>query len=350
MADILLNEVNTTATKKINPGVVDNYFKAGPLMAYLKKRFNQKWTGPLIQENYEYTGMIGGAYAKGGSFNTSALQTRTGMLFQPKYYYVNITEFLEDLEVEMAGPTAVFSKLKADMANAALTLSAILEIALFHHGQNLGVGADRSLQINGLEEALTNGSDQTWTGATFPTYGGQLRSAVAPALNSPTGLITPSQTTTSFRVLEQSFQSTTIGAERAKLGLTTTRMMGFIAETFSPQQRIDTLDPEINWPGMKFNTATIVQSNYCPGQDGVNDPKIGDYSADFETFWWLNPGPIGADAYIRLYIAQSPKFAFGFTGFKGARDDNQVSGQILFGGNLTVPAPRLSRALYGFTQ
>jgi hypothetical protein len=59
---------------------------------------------------------------------------------------------------------------------------------------------------------------------------------------------------------------------------------------------------------------------------------------------------VGEDAYIRLYIAQSPKFAFGFTGFKGARDDNQVSGQILFGGNLTVRSPRYSRVLYGITK
>ena len=61
-------------------------------------------------------------------------------------------------------------------------------------------------------------------------------------------------------------------------------------------------------------------------------------------------GPQGDDAYIRLYIAQSPVFAFGFTGFKGARDDNMVAGQILFAGNMTVRAPRLQRSLYGFTK
>ena len=76
---------------------------------------------------------------------------------------------------------------------------------------------------------------------------------------------------------------------------------------------------------------------------------IGNYNAAAETFWWLNPGPQGDDAYLRLYIAQSPKFAFGFTGFKCARTDKQVSGQILFAGNFTGRSPRLSRALYGFT-
>lgn len=291
----------------------------------------------------------GGSYAKGGTFNVGQQQNKTGLLFTPRYYYVNVTEFLEDLEVEMAGPPAFFSTLKVDLATAALQMSSILEIALFNNGQNVG-GTDRTLEINGLAEALTNGTDATWTGQTFPSYGGQTRASVSPALNSPTGLIPASNTTTSFRVIEHSFMSCVIGAERPKMGLTTNRMMGFIAETFTPQQKIDVLDPEINWPGMKFNTATIMVSQYCPGQDGVNDANLGNYYNASETFWWLNPGPQGDDAYLRLYIAQSPKFAFGFTGFKGARDDNQVSGQILFAGDFTCRSPRLSRGLFGFTS
>lgn len=346
---IQLDPVNTVATKKILPGVVDNFFKSGPLIAYLKTRFNRRWTGPLIQENFMYgVPGKGGAYKKGATFNTVQVQNKTGMLFNPRYYMVNVTEFLEDLEVEMAGPTAAFSQLKVDLAAAAIQMSSILEIAMYHNGQDVG-GVDRTAELNGLEEALTNGVDQTWTGNVFPSYGGQTRASVAPALNSPTGLIPASNTTTSFRVLEHSYMSTVIGAERPKLGITSNRMMGFIAETFSPQQKIDVMDPEINWPGMKFNQATIVVSQYIPSQDGVNDPNLGDYSAENESFLWLNPGPQGDDAYLRLFIAQSPKFAFGFTGFKGARDDNQVSGQILFGGNFTCRSPRLSRWMYGFT-
>ena len=83
--NILLDEVNTVATKLINPGVVDNYFKAGPLIAYLKTRFNRKWTGPLIQENYEYKAQRGGAYKKGATFDVTRRQTRSGIQFAPRY-------------------------------------------------------------------------------------------------------------------------------------------------------------------------------------------------------------------------------------------------------------------------
>lgn len=345
---IQLDDVNTTVTKEIEPGVVDGYFKAGPFIAMAKSRFNRKWIGPQIQENFMYKPMKGGAYKKGGSFDIDRRQTRTGLLFGPRYYQVGVTEFLEDLEVEMAGPRAAFSVIRTDMAQASLTMSAILEIAAFHHGQPI-VGDDRSAEINGLEEAFGSAATASWTGTLFPSYGGQTRVDVTPALDAPTGLIPANLggAPISYRVLRHSYFSCIIGNEAPTIGITTNRCMGYIAENFLPHQIIDTTQPEINWPGMKFDKATITMSQYCPGADGVNDEDLGNYYAANETFWWLNFGPQGDDAYIRLYIAQSRKFAFGFTGFKGARQDNQVAGQILFGGNLTVKALRLSRVLYG---
>jgi hypothetical protein len=346
---IQLDEVNTTVTKEIEPGVVDGYFKAGPFIAMAKSRFSRKWVGPQIQENFMYKPMKGGAYRKGTSFDIIRRQTRTGLLFGPRYYQVGVTEFLEDLEVELAGPRAAFSVIRTDMAQASLTMSAILEIAAFHHGQALA-GDDRSMEINGLEEALHDGGGTTsWTGQTFPSYGGQTRADVVPALTPPSGLISSdlAGAPISYRVLRHSYFSCVLGNEAPGIGITTNRCMGFIAENFLPHQIIDTTQPEINWPGMKFDKATITMSQYCPGADGVNDDDLGNYNAANETFWWLNFGPQGDDAYIRLYIAQSRKFAFGFTGFKGARQDNQVAGQILFAGNLTVKALRLSRVLKG---
>ena len=345
---IQLDDVNTVTTKEIMPGVVDGYFRAGPLVAMCKARFNRKWIGPQIQENFMFKPMQGGAYKKGATFDVKRRQTRSGMLFTPRYYEVNVTEFLEDLEVEMAGPRAAFSVIRTDMQQAALTISAMLEIAAFRHGQAIA-GDDRSAEINGLEEALNDGATASWAGNVFPSYGGQTRTDVLPALTPPTGLIVPSNTTISYRILRHSYFSTVIGNEAPGTGITTNRLMGFIAENFLPHQIVDTTQPEINWPGLKFDKATIMMSQYAPGQDGANDPDLGNYNAASETFAWLNFGPQGDDAYIRLYIAQSSKFAFGFTGFKGAREDNQVSGQILFGGNLTVKALRLSRILHGFT-
>ena len=351
-----LDEVNTVTQKKILPGVVDNYFKAGPFVAMCKTRYNRRWNGPQIQENFLYDSPKASAYLKGSTFDLIRKQTKTGLLFTPRYYQVSVTEVLEDIEVEFAGDMAAFSTVKQDLDEAALAISACLEIAAFRHGQNI-VGSDRSAEINGLEEAFTDGTNQTWSGLIFPSYGGQLRSGVRAAVNqgaldSPLGVInTPNVAQTSFRTLNHSYLSCKIGKEHPQLGITTNPMMGFIAEAFFPHQLIDAKAPEIDWPGFKMNQATIVDSQYAPGAQGVNDPNLGNYlSSNGETFWWVNFGPQGEDAYIRLHIAASPKFAFGFTGFKGARGDNMVAGQILFAGNMSVRTPRLQRALYGFIR
>lgn len=354
-----LNELNTVTQKMILPGVVDNYFLSGPVIAMLKSRFTRKWVGPQIQENFLYDAPQGGAYAKGGNFSLARKQTKTGLLFTPRYYQVNVTEYLEDIEVEFAGPMAMFSTVRQDLQEAALAMSAILEIAIFRHGQNVG-GVDRTLEVNGLEEALTDGTNTTWTGQTFTSYGGQLRAGVRlpgasrGALDTPTGLIaTNSNAQANFRTMMHTYQSCVIGREHPQKGVTTSRCLGYIAENFLPHQIIDVVDPEINWPGLKFKQASIVESQYCPGEDGVDDPNLGSYTTgagNGETLWWLNFGPQGEDAYLRLYIAASPKFAFGFTGFKGARDDNMLAGQILFAGNFTCRTPRLQRGLFGFTN
>ena len=330
------------------PGLVDDFFKNSPVLAFLKRNRYKVWAGgPQIQENFLYKPMKGAAYAKGANFDITKRQTKAGLLFDPRFYEVNVTEYTEDVEVIIRGPQAVLSLVQADLGDAALTLSAMLAIAIYRHGQNVG-GFDRTLELNGLEEALTNGTDQTFSGVTFPSYGQQARADVSPALNSPTGLVAANVNgPITYRILEHSYQSTVIGDEHPVMGVTTNRCMGFINENFQPQQRIDTLEPTIGYPGIKFKQATLIEDQYCPGVDGMNDPDIGNYSATAETFWWLNPGKEGELAYLNLYFAASPKYQFGFTGFKVAQDSTVVAGQILFGGNFTVRANRLMRGLFG---
>lgn len=345
---IQLDEINTVATKKIMPGLVDNFFKNSPVLAYAKRNRYDIWQGgPQIQENYLYKPMKGGAYKKGAQFDITKRQTMSGLLFDPRYYEVNVTEYGEDIAILMSGPTAAFSKTEADLKNAAMTMSAILAIALYRNGQNVG-GTDRTAEINGLEEALADGVNNTFSGTNFTSYGGQTRADVSPALNSPTGLVAANVNgPISYRVLEHSYQSCVIGDEHPVMGVTTNRCMGFINESFQPQQRIEQKEPTIGFTGMKFKDATLLQDQYCPGVDGVNDPDIGNYNASTETFWWLNPGGEKENAHFMLYFAKDARYQFGFTGFKVAQDSTTVAGQILFGGNFTVRAMRLMRALFG---
>lgn len=347
-----LDPINTAVTKNIMPGLADGFFKNDPLLLFLKDRYNTYPGGPTIQENFVFRPMKGGAYSKGvGGFDIGRRQTFAGALFHPKYYQVSIPEYLEEIEVEVNGPTAVMSMVKTDMGNAALTMSAILAVDLYHGGQNVAVAGDRSLNLNGLAE-LGDGSIASWDGATYTSYGEQVIADVGSALKTPTGFISSPNINGSitFRVMEHTYQSVCLGGEYPVMGVTTNRCMGYISETWQPHQVVDAVEPTIGYTGIKFKRATIVQSQYCPGADGVNDADIGNYNATNETFWWLNPGPTGEDAYIKLRISVSRLFQFGFTGFKVTQDGTSVAGQILFAGNVTMRNRRLQRPLYGITS
>ncbi|HET9258277.1 MAG TPA: hypothetical protein VFO16_24190 [Pseudonocardiaceae bacterium] len=348
---ITLDPVNTATTKNIMPGLADDFFKADPLLEFFKNRHHVYPGGPIIQENLIYKPMIGAAYAKGvGGFNISKRQTFTGLQFGPRYYEVSIPEYLEEVEIEVNGPTAVLSMVKTDMGNGALTMSAILAIDLYHDGQNIG-GVDHTLHMNGLSEALSDGTNASWDGRTYSSYGQQTRADLGPAIKTPAGFIPANVNgTITYRVLEHSYQSVVIGKEHPVLGQTSNRAMGFIGENFQPAQRVDAVEPTIGYTGIKFKQATIVESQYIPSQDGINDPDIGDYSAASEQFLWLNPGPEGEDAYIKLRVSPSPRFQFGFTGFKPAQDNTVVVGQVLYAGNVTCRAVRLQRWLFGITS
>lgn len=355
MAAPNLTELDALATKYIMPGIADLFFKNDPLLQYLKRSRYFVWNGGTqLQAGFLFLPMIGGAYQPGTNFNITRNQTKAALLFDWKYYEVNVTEQLEHVEVVLrsGSPQVIADMVAIDLQNAAMTMSGILACALYRNGQ----GA-RSQHINGLEEALTNGTDATFATAApgFPSYGQQARADVTPALNSPVGAQASNVGgAISFRALEQSYQSTVIGTEHPTLGVTTNRCMGLINEHFSPQQRfVDTVEPTIGFTGVKFKSATIVESQYCPGQD-VSAQDIQYLGAvtpttTGETFWWINPGPEGDDAYIKLYFSSAPKFQFGFTGFKVAQDNTTVAGQVLFGGNLVVRAQRYMRGLFGIT-
>lgn len=338
-----LDELNTYTKVHIAPGVVDNNFKNDPVLAMIKAERSVKFTGGTqIQENLIYAPMAGGSYAKGDSFDITRRQTATGATFDPKHYQVNVTEFKEDIQIFNKGPNAVFRLVDADLQNAALTMSAILAIALYNEGQT----ATRVNELNGFEEQLVDGTVNSFRGAAFTTYGtltregtigGALSGIVANPVPQVSGPIT-------YKLLEEAYNSTVIGSEYPNMLVTTNLGYSYIKEKFQPQWRVESQDPKIGFNSLIFNAARVYQSQYAPGAAGVNDSSLGNYLVSGgEVIFFLN------SKYLRLWVTDDPEFGFGFTGFKPAQDNTQVAGQYLATLNITNQAPRLMRILYDVT-
>jgi hypothetical protein len=358
-----LSQLDVTTNKKLLSEVVDGVFKADPVLAYLKQNQLDRWSGTAIQSPFLYGRLPGLSYAKGQNFDITQPQTKNAGTWQPKYEAVSVSLFLEDVEVENAGPTAVIKEATSRLQEAALNMSERLAIALYRHGQNLAAD-NRSLKIHGLSEALNDGSTAGWDGNTFPNYGTIARADVRlaglaagqGALDAKMGATAASNPaanvngTITYDLLERFYNSIVIGTEKPNLIATTNLGMSYIKKKFQPQQRFETDSPAAGFTGLKFNGAMVIQSQYAPGTEGLNlggnvDAGQGNFlTTAGETLWFLNT------KFFTFWVANSPKYAFGFTGWKPAQDNTVIAGQYLYGGpGLTCKMPRFSRYAFGIT-
>lgn len=343
-----LDPVNTIATKHIVPGVVDNIFKNSPLLAYFRRNSLKQYAGgPQWQENFLYNTLKVAAYAPGDSFDIGQRQIATGGTVTPRYYNVPVPAYIEKLKIEMNGPEAVFDYIDLLMQAAALTMSATLAIDLYQHGQNQGT--DRSLRINGLDEALSDGTTSGFNAQTYANYLTLSRTGdpIGSALNSPmAGPAANVAGAISYPTVEQAWQSVVIGGEQPDLICTTNLGLSYLKMAFQAQQRFETSNPDFGFQGIKFNGSSIMADQYAPGTRAAltNEGDIG-YAAvaSGETLWFLNTKT------FRLYLSTDPLFGFGFTGFMPAQNNSTVVGHYKFCGNFTCTAPRLSRYLFGIT-
>ena len=327
-----------------------------------------------MQFDYLYAPLIGGAYARGDTFNTAKPQTLSGALFDPKLYEVNVTEYLEDVEINNKGPLAVFSRVDTDLQNAIMTINAIVDIALYRHGQANGalVSDNRVKQLNGLAEEINNGTDNSWDGNVFTSYGTQARNgAIGGALNGNIFWLgdaagNPGQLT--YATLLNSYLNCRRGNIEPNLGLTNKAGYAFTLERMQVQQRFaQETDPIWGATGVRFQRAMILVDDYCPSlKFGVNDSALGNYlTSTFqtvaaptansglpgtttvtvgETFFWLNT------EQHKFRISNSPLFGFGFKPFVYAANNTQVSGQVLAAVNDECISPWGQAQLFGFNS
>ncbi len=360
-----LDQINVSTQRYIrdNPALVDAWSQNDPLIAYLKLNTRESFTGgTLVQEGFTFAPLIGASYLKGKEFNISEKQVEQAKQFNLKFFQVGVTLSQEDVEVLNKGPLAVFNLIDSRMTTAYQTIGAQMAIAQYLNGIN----ANYTPNFNGLAEAINDGTTPSWDNNAYPLYGGITRGGqVGSALNStPTNVNGPIL----YNTLENTYGNAEYGNIQPNLGVTTVKGYSYIKEKFQTQQRFnDTQDPAIGFNGLKFNAATLVKSRYVPGSDitttspqstsnltavqyltEMSGGQITAYPtlavSSSETLFWLN----ARKPYLNFYVSDSPRFGFGFTGFKPAQGNTKVVGQVLAACAITLD-PRYHQQLYGIT-
>lgn len=362
MAELDLITLSTRRfIKNARNKILDNIYQNDPVFAYMRDTLKIDFTGGrLIQENFLYDVPNGSPYTRGGSFNITNKLTKQAIQMVPKFNYANITLYKEDIQVFNNGSDeAIFSIVKAATEEAYTWIGAQLSIGLYLDGQQAGY----TNNINGFAEALNDGTNTSWNGVTYPTYGTITRNGVVgAALNTVPQNIAG---TLEIPRLEEEYGNATFGDKEPNVIATTVLGFSYLKEKLFAMQRYEsTTDIKAGITGLKFNGATILRSRYVPGSaivnrqdvavnaymdgltgvNGTNYPLVGG-SAVAESLWIMN----ARNPYLNMYISSDPEFRFGFTGFKPAQDNTTIVGQILFAGNITCPGPRYHRQLFGIT-
>ena len=179
----------STLAEMTRDAVQDNFFVDGAWQRLMRHyAVNDPFTGGLfMQEPFIYNRVNGGAYQPGADVQVVQQQILAAMGFPPRAYKEDVPINMWQTEVVNTGPAAAVSIYDAYMQVAVDSMSTDLNIDFYQHGQAASstISQNRSIYMDGADEALNNGVDPGWMGNVYTTYGGQVRNgAVNTTLNA----------------------------------------------------------------------------------------------------------------------------------------------------------------------
>ncbi len=254
-----LDQINVTTRRYIetSPALVDGVYNQDALNYYLRKNLKKSFTGgSTINQDMLYASMIGGGYQKGKNFNVAQRQTEQQMRWDLKTTEVAVPLYQEDIQVLNKGPLAAVKLLKARVDEAYMSLGAFVSIGTYING----ISAGYTPNLNGLVEALNDGTTTGWDGNTYATYAGLTRATYPSVLNSTP--LSMSGGSLEYNTIDKQYFNVFYGSGDYEPNLCVTTPTGFslIKSKFQTQQRFQdvTMTAPVGFRGLSFNGATVV--------------------------------------------------------------------------------------------
>lgn len=178
--DPLFDQISASTLADMKKDVVqDNFFVEGAWQRLTRYYHAEDpfFGGTWMQEPFIFNRVNGGAYPPGANVEVQQNNIIGAMQFTPRAYKEDVSINMWQSEVINAGPAAAVSTYDAYMTNAVQACSTDLNIDAYQHGQSLS-GSNRSIFMNGIDEALCDGTNPGYLGNVYTTYGGQVRNGV----------------------------------------------------------------------------------------------------------------------------------------------------------------------------
>lgn len=368
----LVDDLNAITTYEVHPRVLrDVFFKGNPHLAYYRDHCLVPFLGGTFSKSiFRYAPHTVGAYGRGASFDISKRQTLGEQRFEPRFYFGNITEYMEDVRVINRGDPKIIDLVDADFDGVMKSINTLVAIDANNHGQN--VGSDRTLSMNAILEALSDGVTQGIDGNTFVTYGNATRNTVyGNVLNSipryfgsgaSAGMV-------NYNAMVEMNQDCCFDGEEPDLLRGNLAVFTYIKQRIQVMQRItQERDPIWGVTGFRFEGAMALADRYFwSARYGSSDPILGSWAtsaaiaangtADALSGLPTSGNYNAAEAFIlentkatELRITDDELYGFGFTGFKPGVDNTIVAGQTLAEINMEVRDSRLSKQGLGINS
>lgn len=321
---LTINDISAVTTQLIVPELVDEYYKVSPVFTLIFKGDTVKdFPGGLyIQQPIQYAPLKAGPFAPGSTFDISYVETDTAMTFAVKYYYANVTIQGTQLPLNR-GTEAAMNFVEEKMINGSQALAQALAIDIYNDGQGT---VSSQIALDGLLAGYDDGTN-------YPTYGGLPRAAIGSGASTGiNGYYANIGGPLSTSALQKAYGQATFGNRQPNLIASTQSIYNQLWNKLVPAQRVnDNLMVDaaqnIGFTAIRFNNQRFVVDQYVP------TGYVFGMNTDFLNVW----------------ISDHELFGFGFTGFKELPNSVDSAGQLCFGGDIVVSAPRLGFILAGIT-
>jgi len=328
------NFVTSVTRNKFFPKVVDNVFTGNALWMRLRGK-SRPWSGgaqlKIPTTVTDRTNL--GSYSGFDTFITTQEDVRQQFTINPSQYYANVT--LSGIQKALnKGPEGFVDLLTAEFSDVSRSLSEKLGADTYLDGTGNANKAIAGLQYH-VDDGTTAGTYQGLSRTTYTNLNAT-RTAQGGAL--------------AFSDLAADYDAAQRGTDSPTLGVTTPAVWTIIEALLTP-----TYNFNLGQSYAKLN-ATGGQSGIV-GSSGLNAiyyrgvPIISDEMCTAANIYLLN------ENHLSLYtIDHDPLFVdgskegFAWTGWKKSANQDAITGQILFAGQLVGDSPRTMSRRTGVTS
>jgi len=331
--------------------VIDTILNSNVLTVRIISK-QKKWMGEQLKVPFKYQkSTTGGSFALTDTFDTTKVNTRLKMAFDPKYIYQNISLMGPEVSVNNLSKTQIVSLIKTEMESAQQDMLDTIGDQVY----GFGTGND----IQGVQGIVDDGTYAA-------TYGEQSRTTYT-QLNSDVTTVSGPLT---IPLMADAYMAAKIGNQKPSLGITTEAVWNDFEALITP-----TIAANYNIMGTaKVTRDEVVRAGKAlgPGQTGFDAlmfrgmPVVADEKCNSGEFYFLNEeyidfyglpaawyksvslssSTIEAGYYDQLNVKT---YGFSWSDWKEPTNQYARSGQILLMGNMIGKSPRTSSKLESLT-